>query len=177
MDLHWSPAHVALGVALATLVGEEALTARNARELQQRLNDERFLTYAETLIAAWTAKAETQRDAVIGAGDLSRLIAAPTLANLLAVLADAVDMDWVKPAKRELPTATHEGRAAKGDQPQARSPKVPSSKGSRRAGQAAKATSSGQEAIAPIAPFEREADIDVDAALQSNSVKGADDAL
>jgi hypothetical protein len=177
MDLHWSPAHVALGVALATLVGEEALTARNARELQQRLNDERFLTYAETLIAAWTAKTETQRDAVIGAGDLSRLIAAPTLANLLAVLADAVDTDWVKPAKRELPTATHEARAAKADQPQARSPKLPPSKGSRRAGQATKAASSGQEAIAPLAPLERDADIDVDAALQSNSVKGADDAL
>lgn len=177
MDLRWSPAHVALGYALATLVGEDRLSGRNARELQQRLNDERFLTYAETVIAAWTAKAETQRDAVIGTGELSKLIAAPTLANLLAVLADAVDTDWVKSTNRETQAVASEARSAKGANVRARPSKVQPAKGSRRAREVAEPVSSDQEALASITPLDPEAEIDLDAATQSDSGKRADDAL
>ncbi len=106
MDLHWSPAHAALGKALGAIVGEERLTAREERELRQRLNDSRFVDYAETLIDVWVASAQTQLDATIGSTELAKLIAVPTLEHLLAVLADAAKTDWVKPRRRETRSAT-----------------------------------------------------------------------
>lgn len=101
LDLHWSPAHGALGIALAAVVGGEPLSVRNERELRQRLNDERFLDYAETLIEAWVENPETLLNASIGPSELAKLIAIPTLENLLTALAETATVDWVKPRRRE----------------------------------------------------------------------------
>ena len=112
LDLDWSPAHAALGTALAAIVGGERPSGRAERELRRRLSDDRFVDYAETLIGGWVAKTETQIVASIGPSELAKLMAVPTLKNLLSVLAETATVDWVKPRGRDVSSKSASSRAA-----------------------------------------------------------------
>jgi hypothetical protein len=171
LDLDWSPAHAALGAALAATVGGGKPSARNERELRQRLSDNRFVEYAEAVIGAWLDQTETQQGASIGPAELAKLMAVPTLENLLSVLTKNAAVDWVKTRRQDGSARSANSGTAGADTPGAQGARTTWMEDGKGAKDAGLSSLPEEDARAALMPAKQPKDI----ALEETSIASQDD--